>query len=132
MQLAGLQFCSAFKDARHSSAVFMDAAVHTFLQEADLQEFAEPLHNLGVQKLEDLKDLETDDFQEIGMKKLQKRRFDRALESKFGNGVPVNEPDPKRQRVSAPEKPVARPTIATSSASRLEQAMGFKWDNYLQ
>ena len=104
----------------------MDAAVHTFLQEADLQQFAEPLQNLGVQKLEDLKDLETDDFQEIGMKKLQKRRFDRALESQFGEpGVPVNEPDPKRQRVSAPEKPVARPTIATSSASKLEQAMGF-------
>lgn len=32
----------------------MDASVHQFLQRAGLQEFAEKLHGLGVEKLDDL------------------------------------------------------------------------------
>ena len=91
----------------------MDAAVQLFLEQADLKEFAQPLQDLGVCKLDDLSQLEADDLTEIGMKKLQKRRFERAMQSRS-----EAEPEAKRQRVV---KPVARPTMSTSGV-KVEQA----------
>lgn len=92
----------------------MDAAVQLFLEQADLKEFAQPLLDLGVCKLDDLSQLEADDLTEIGMKKLQKRRFEKAMQSRS-----ETEPEAKRQRVV---KPVARPTMSTSCAVKVEQA----------
>lgn len=74
-----------------------------FLKDAGLQDFAGALEGLGVQTVKDLEELEPEDYEEIGMKKLQKRRLERHLG--------MLESDAKRPRVeiqqAAPAIPVA-------------------------
>ena len=41
--------------------------MEAFLKDAGLSDFLQALSDLGVQKLDDLKDLEADDLEEIGM-----------------------------------------------------------------
>ncbi|CAJ1378104.1 unnamed protein product [Effrenium voratum] len=101
-----LSLAAVARDGPVSSLSLAMEGVEAFLKDAGLSDFLQALSDLGVRSLEDLKELEPDDLEEIGMKKLQKRRLARTL----GASERDAEPPEKRPRL---EKPVARPGFAS-------------------
>ena len=52
-----------------------DTSVSAWLENLRLTKYSSPLTELGVESLEDLKDVMEDDLEPLGMKKLEMRRF---------------------------------------------------------
>ena len=77
----------------------MDESVYDFLRKADLLELVQGLEGLGVKSFENLDELEPEDYDDIGMKKLHKRRFERALQAQKTNVVQPSMPEAKRRRL---------------------------------
>ena len=65
--------------ASTAAALIADTDVQTFLLQAKLGSYEQAFHELGVLEMDDLRELGDDDLSEIGLKKLEIKRFNRYL-----------------------------------------------------
>ena len=66
-------------------------SVCDFLDEADLQNYSEDFKKLGVKSSKDLEYVDEEDLTEIGLPKLQRKKFQKAMKSKIAGSKNVED-----------------------------------------